>query len=183
VNLAANTFGSSLAQLPIDPTNVTSSRLWYTYTTDGSGRYEMTTAFESAKYKLGGSNDQVSGDGGTLATVYEKGSKLGLEPLDYGDSSLVGLWTFDEGTGSVAYDYSGNNATGTLTNAPTWTSGKIGSGALSFNGTTGYVGATIPSITSSAYTVTGWVQINPSYPPNQARDLVLFGNGRKPPLF
>jgi prepilin-type N-terminal cleavage/methylation domain-containing protein len=52
VNLSQNFFGSSLAQLPIDPTNVTSSRLWYTYTTDGAGRYEMTTAFESAKYKL-----------------------------------------------------------------------------------------------------------------------------------
>jgi hypothetical protein len=34
----------------------------------------------------------------------EKGTKLGLEPLDYGDPALVGLWTFDEGSGSVAYD-------------------------------------------------------------------------------
>ncbi len=73
------------------------------------------------------SNDVVSGDGGTLATVYEKGSKLGLEPLDYGDSSLVGLWTFDEGTGTVAYDYSGNNANGTWAGTGShYASGKVG---------------------------------------------------------
>ena len=37
---------------------------------------------------------------------------LGLEPLDYGDPTLVGWWNFTEGTGTVAYDYSGDNATG-----------------------------------------------------------------------
>jgi Concanavalin A-like lectin/glucanases superfamily len=164
VNLSQNTFGSSLAQLPIDPVNVTSSRLWYTYATDGAGRYEATTAFESAKYKLGGSNDQVSGDGGTLATVYEKGSKLGLEPLDYGDSSLVGLWTFDEGSGSVAYDYSGFNATGswsgTLGNQ--WTTGRVGGYAGNFNGSNDYV--SVPSqsnlMPSGAFSLSAWVKVS-----------------------
>jgi hypothetical protein len=46
---------------------------------------------------------------------------------------LVGWWKFDEGSGTVAYDSSGNEHDGNLTNGPTWTSGKIG-GALSFDG-------------------------------------------------
>ena len=126
------TTGSPLGQLPIDPTNTSSSRLYYAYTTNGS-QYEVTTPLESSKYRLGGSNDQIGPDGGTLATVYEKGSKLGLEPLDYGDPSLVGLWTFDEGAGGTAYDYSGNNATGTWSGSGThWVAGKIGSGAGQF---------------------------------------------------
>jgi hypothetical protein len=100
-----------MGQLPQDPVNTTSSRLYYTYVTNGY-QYETTAVMESQKYKPGGSNDQISNDGGPLASVYEKGTKLGLEPLDYGDNSLVGLWTFDEGIGSIAYDYSGSNATG-----------------------------------------------------------------------
>jgi N-acetylneuraminic acid mutarotase len=46
---------------------------------------------------------------------------------------LVGWWKFDEGSGTVAYDSSGNGHDGNLTNGPTWTTGKIG-GALSFDG-------------------------------------------------
>src|ERR1035437_210816 len=137
VNLSANTFGSSMVQLPIDPVDTTSSRHYYTYETDGSGHYETTAAFESAKYRLGGTSDQISGDGGTLASVYEKGSRLGMEPLDYGDSSLVGLWTFDEGTGGTVYDYSGSNATGSWNGTGAhWAAGRIGSYAGQFATTT-----------------------------------------------
>jgi hypothetical protein len=48
-------------------------------------------------------------------------------------NGLVGWWKFDEGSGAVAYDSSGNGNDGNLTNGPTWTTGKIG-GALSFDG-------------------------------------------------
>jgi hypothetical protein len=48
-------------------------------------------------------------------------------------TGLVGHWKFDEGSGITAGDSSGNNNTGTLTNGPTWTTGKLG-GALSFDG-------------------------------------------------
>jgi hypothetical protein len=53
-------------------------------------------------------------------------------------TGLVGHWKFDEGSGTTAGDSAGSN-TGTLTNGPTWTTGKIGSGALSFDGTNEYV--------------------------------------------
>ena len=42
-------------------------------------------------------------------------------PLTYG---LVGYWPLDEGSGSYAYDLSGNNNMGTLENSPTWESGS-----------------------------------------------------------
>src|ERR1019366_983757 len=93
-------------------------RHYYTYETDGNGKYEVTATMESAKYQLGGSNDVISGDGGTLASVYEKGSVTGLEPLDYGDPTLVGYWTFDEGSGTTAYDSSGSNMPLPLWHAP-----------------------------------------------------------------
>lgn len=54
------------------------------------------------------------------------------------DTGLVGHWTFDEGSGTTAYDRSGNGNDGTLTNGPTWTTGQLG-GALSFDGVNDYV--------------------------------------------
>jgi hypothetical protein len=48
--------------------------------------------------------------------------------------SLVGQWTFDEGTGTIANDFSGNNFNGTLSSGadtwggtlPTWTTDRYG---------------------------------------------------------
>ncbi len=168
VNLAAVSVGSPLGQLPVDPTNSTSSRFYYTYTTNGS-QYEITAVMESAKYKFGGSSDVISGDGGTLAGVVEKGSKLGLEPLDYGDSSLVGLWTFEEGSSSIAYDYSGYNATGSWNGTPTGTAGyysagRVGSWAGTFDGTSTYVNLGYPAqLQPSAFlTASAWVKTSVS---------------------
>jgi prepilin-type N-terminal cleavage/methylation domain-containing protein len=143
LNFSSITTGSPLGSLPIDPQNASSSRLYYTYVTNGS-KYEVTAGMESSKYKLGGSNDVITNDGGILASVYEKGSQLGLEPLDYGDPSLVGYWPMDEGSGSTAYDLSGNNASGTWFGTQAGTSGYYSAGynqpwAGTFDGSSTYV--------------------------------------------
>jgi prepilin-type N-terminal cleavage/methylation domain-containing protein len=163
INFNNATFGVPFSELPTDPTNTSSSRLYYTYETNGQ-KFEMTSAMESAKYQLGGSSDVISGDGGTLASVYEKGSITGLEPLDYGDPTLAGYWALDEGQGSIAYDDSGNNATGswsgTLGNQYS-TNAKVGSYAGNFNGSNNLV--TIPASSTIAinamqsFTMAVWI--------------------------
>jgi len=55
-------------------------------------------------------------------------------------SGLAGSWNFDEGTGTTAYDASGNTYSGALINGPTWVAGKSGS-ALSFDGSDDYIDA------------------------------------------
>ncbi|MBP9758472.1 prepilin-type N-terminal cleavage/methylation domain-containing protein [Candidatus Dojkabacteria bacterium] len=50
----------------------------------------------------------------------------------------VAHWRFDETSGVVAYDSSGNNHNATLVNGPIWSSGKLG-GALGFDGANDYV--------------------------------------------
>jgi len=164
INFQNMSTGSPLGSLPVDPTNTSSTRLYYTYTTNGT-QYEVTAVMESAKYQLGGSNDVISGDGGPLASVYEKGSKLGLEPLDYGDATLVGYWPFNEGAGTVAYDDSGNGNNGTLTSGPTWVSGKVQSNALSF-GSSAYVApGAIPNLGTGDHpnSVSMWIYLT-AYP-------------------
>jgi hypothetical protein len=176
ISFSSVTLGSSLGTLPIDPINASPSRLYYTYTTNGS-QYETTAVMESPEYKLGGTNDVISQDGGTLASVYEKGTKLGLEPLDYGDPSLVGYWTLDEGSGSTVYDYSGNNATGSWqgTLGSQWASGRVGNRAGNFNGSDNYVDVGNSSIIepTSAGTYSAWINPVPNCNPTMGWGVVM----------
>jgi hypothetical protein len=64
------------------------------------------------------------------------GAVEGTEPIIYSSNipkadNLIGYWTFNEGTGNTASDYSGNSHHGTLQSSPIWSSGKYGN-ALDF---------------------------------------------------
>jgi len=48
-------------------------------------------------------------------------------------ASVMGMWLFDEGSGDVAADSSGNGNAGTLTNGPVWEDGKL-DGGMFFDG-------------------------------------------------
>lgn len=83
----------------------------------------------------------------------------GATPQDLGDG-LVGHWTFDEGEGSVAHDFSGGGSHGTIKGGARWTEGRIG-GALEFDGADDFV--SIPNesqfdITGNV-TVAAWVRV------------------------
>lgn len=76
-------------------------------------------------------------------------------------NGLVGYWSFDEGVGNIARDYSGNKNNGTLSGAtkPVWTSGYASKG-LSFNGSSAYVNmGNIFNLTGSM-TFSAWVKLN-----------------------
>jgi prepilin-type N-terminal cleavage/methylation domain-containing protein len=166
VNLSNISAGTPLSNLPVDPTNASSSRLYYTYETNGT-QFETTAVMESQKYQLGGSNDVISPDGGALASVYEKGSKLGLEPLDYGDATLVGFWPLNEGANSIAYDGSGSNATGSWSgtqigsNGYYTTNAKVGPYAGDFDGSTDCITlGSGTSIRNQRYTYSAWINLS-----------------------
>jgi hypothetical protein len=78
-----------------------------------------------------------------------------VDPLSVG---LVAHWKLDETSGTLAEDAAGNHD-GTLTNGPTWTSGKVG-GALNLDGVNDHV--LVPhqdglSLTS-ALTLSAWIR-------------------------
>jgi len=77
------------------------------------------------------------------------------------DPYLVGWWTFDEGAGNTAVDWSGHGNHGTLTGGPLWISGQPGyGGAIQFDGAADYVDIGYNSMLSiNEFTVSAWVKI------------------------
>ncbi len=82
-------------------------------------------------------------------------------------TGLIGHWKFEEGSGTSAGDSSISANTGTLTNGPLWTSGRIGSYALSFDGSDDYVAVT-DSPQAGAFTICGW-----AYPTAHATNQII----------
>jgi hypothetical protein len=72
------------------------------------------------------------------------------------DPDLVGCWRFDEGSGTTAFDSSGNGNDGTVVGDALWVSGKFG-GALEFNGSNTSVVAPFIPLDSRSFTITMWV--------------------------
>ncbi len=93
--------------------------------------------------------------------LYPKAGEM-ITPMDPGANGLVGAWSFDEGSGAVAADSSGNNRNGTIVDA-TWDMGKQGS-ALNFNGVSSYVningfkGINAIDAVQQAFTISNWIK-------------------------
>src|SRR5579862_3990393 len=72
-------------------------------------------------------------------------------------SGPVAYYTFDEVSGTVAQDSSGNGYNGTLTGGVTRVQGVL-NGALAFDGSTGYVSIpNSPNLTGGSVTVAAWI--------------------------
>jgi hypothetical protein len=97
--------------------------------------------------------------GNPSATSQSSVANTFIREID-GDQPVKGAWPFDEGSGTTAYDKSGNNNDVTLYNGPTWVSGKFGN-ALSFDGVNDYVERSYdPDFTPgiNTWTVSAWIK-------------------------
>ena len=140
----------------------------------GGGTWELLTVTMVVSLVATGVTVYLNNDGNTKTIYYdgamcvEGSSSMPFSPKYTAqlplpsDSNLVGYWSFDEGSGSTAYDYSANANAGTLANT-TFVSGISGK-ALSFNGTTSIVTitdhATIQNVFDGGGSFSCWVYIN-----------------------
>ncbi|MEK7113544.1 MAG: Ig-like domain-containing protein, partial [Patescibacteria group bacterium] len=131
---------------------------------DTSAPYSIpwdTTAVANGNYTLTALATDTSSNQTTSAALTVTVSNGGGAP----PGGLVGYWSFNEGSGSTASDSSGNNNTGTLTNGPTWTAGKLGGGLL-FDGVDDRVevsdsGTSSLDVTGTALTMSAWIYPDP----------------------
>ncbi|MDT8303480.1 MAG: PA14 domain-containing protein [Sedimentisphaerales bacterium] len=84
-------------------------------------------------------------------------------------ADLVGWWRFDESSGTIAADSSGNGNNGTVMGGAEWVDGQLG-GALLFNGQDSYVAAPHIPFDSRSFTIMMWVN-----PVLYTSEQVIFG--------
>ncbi|MFC2095150.1 LamG-like jellyroll fold domain-containing protein [Candidatus Bipolaricaulota bacterium] len=102
-------------------------------------------------------------DGGLWNDTVSAGSNAdtGTPSEPAAPSAASGYWRFNEGSGSIASDSSGNGNNGTVVGA-SWGTSTDGSGALSFDGVNDYV--SVPDDASldvtSGLTVEAWVKLD-----------------------
>jgi hypothetical protein len=98
----------------------------------------------------------------TLVANYTPVTGTGSSPVSTTTNGPLAWYAFDDGSGPVAADSSGNGYTATLQNSPAWISGVIGTGALLFNGISQYVSLPKNQVTTlaglNAATVSAWVK-------------------------
>ena len=84
----------------------------------------------------------------------------GMSDAKIDPDTVVGIWLFDENSGDVAIDSSGNGNDGKFTGSPKWVTGKFGK-ALQLDGSSASVDcgntATLDLPTNSAVTMCAWV--------------------------
>src|SRR3989338_3424805 len=98
-----------------------------------------------------------------IQSLYKSGAqKFTAPPTNLG---LVGYWSMNEGTGTIAGDASGNNNRGILTNGPTWVDGKRGK-ALNFDGSNDYVdiGDSTSLEPTTAFSISAWIKRSADIP-------------------
>jgi hypothetical protein len=143
------------------------SRYSYSGWSDGGAQLHTITVQSQATYNA---NFQLqyylNVSGGYLTTGqdwYNNGTSATatsnfVESIKGNTTGLVGSWNFDDTTGSIAYDSSGNGNNGTIFGA-TSVQGKFGN-ALSFDGVTNCV--ELNSVIHAPKTVSFWIKTSDS---------------------
>jgi hypothetical protein len=113
------------------------------------------------------------------------GAVLVLALAQRATAGQIGYWAFDDGTGAIARDSSGNGNNGTLTGGPAWTVGQFGK-ALQFDGVDDYVNIPhndnlIP--TTGKVTVSVWINAKRHTGPNGGQWQGILAKGGSPRLY
>ncbi len=114
-------------------------------------------------------------DSNTQLLSHFENSLVGVDdevPTSYTRSTYLaqGIWNFDEGTGTTAYDSSGLGRHGTISGA-TWTTDSRHGTALNFDGVDDYMTTAFYPVEYSPHTMEAWIKLS-----EISGDQMLFGS-------
>ncbi|WP_405976364.1 LamG domain-containing protein [Streptomyces sp. NBC_00988] len=162
-------YGNHPGTEPSDSAKVTTDPL---FVTPGGAASGLSSA---AAYKLRtgspalGAGVLVSGNGGQDYFGNTVSSTAAPNIGAYNGSGVAAptatsgaYWPLDEGSGTSSRDATGDANTATLKAGASWTTGKVGSSAVSLTGgSTSYVDIPTTAVdTSASYSVSAWVRLN-----------------------
>ncbi len=156
----------NLPALPIDPVNTVQGGYYYTYAVGGS--WELTAQLESQRHTI----NQAT-DGGLNPARYELGTDTKLTPFVNG---LVGQWSFNETSGTIAYDSSGFGNHGTMYSSTTPTY-LVSNNTLNLDGSDDYVdcGNDESLDITEAITIEAWIKPIGLHSPSNLGSIVYMG--------
>ena len=151
---------------PVNPTNIGNSTTpanYFTGTIDEVKLYHYALTADEIKLDYNRGSALVMGSLGDNSSYQKQAANQ--EYCVPGDTTScvtpLAEWKFDEGTGTTAFDSTGNGVKGTLVNSPAWIAGKQGK-ALNFNGSNSYVTTTDQDALfngiTTAMTISTWVK-------------------------
>ncbi|MHC4324618.1 MAG: LamG domain-containing protein [Planctomycetota bacterium] len=84
---------------------------------------------------------------------------LALFPTSAARAEHIGWWTFDEGSGNIAFDLSGNGNDGILQGNPQWVDGYFG-GAIDLDGNDDFIAidGIADDLTDNNFSVSAWIK-------------------------
>jgi len=115
-------------------------------------------ANKQVKFMIARGAEEFNLDGVAVGLV--SGAKTVTKNIMSGTANLLAYFVFDEGSGNVTADTSGNGNIGQVVGAQ-WSNGKYGK-ALLFNGINSSLNSTISSNYDDEITIEGWVIANSS---------------------
>ncbi|MBM4055129.1 MAG: hypothetical protein FJ264_10770, partial [Planctomycetes bacterium] len=136
---------------PKDGAEVSSSPIDVTYTIDGGSQKTVSKSLTEGTNTVTISETDSAGNTGSASIT------VTLNTLSTATNSKVACYAFDEGSGSVATDTSGNGNDGTINGGAVFSTGKSGTG-LSFDGTDDYV--SVPCMNYDEISISAWFYKN-----------------------
>ena len=97
---------------------------------------------------------------------------IGFNQERIGGTNLVAWWTLNEGSGTTAFDLSGNGYTAYLTNTPVWSNGVVGSSLHISVPAAQYAQTTISNLMFTNGTVCWWQNPTGAYNSSTLRGVV-----------
>ncbi len=161
--------GTPFSELPVDPTNTTSSGFYYVYLTNGT-QFEVAGVPESQKYIAQYDTNPTMGN---YMGLIAEGTNISLTNVydalnqKFDGNGLVAFWPLNETSGTVVHDFSGNGNNGTVNGGFTSVTGINGQPAMSFNGSSQYISGTGGSsfnLDNGPFSVTFWQDTNNTNP-------------------